>query len=147
MSEVQANYANEAGKAGRADFALRADQADKSRTAEQATYAMVSREAERLNVAGNFAYIDLTNHYLILYIEGTGPSQGIIFDLANHTMLNVEQISASDGNSFAQEVKLTEELGSSQHALSGLGGLKLQDKIDLLEERIIQLETQLSTFI
>jgi hypothetical protein len=108
---------------------------------------MVSREAERLNVAGNFVYIDPTNHYLILYIEGTDPSQGIIFDLANHRMFNVEQITASGGNSYAQEVKLTEELGSSQHALSGLGGLKLQDKIDALEQRITQLETQLSTFI
>jgi hypothetical protein len=153
MTEVQATYAVDAGKAARADFAMRADDAERAESAKvaeqakQATYAMISREAERLNVAGTIAYIDSTNHYLIMYVEGTDPGTGMIFDILNHSLMNVDSISDSGGTSYSKDsFMLTEQLGSSEHALSGLGGLKLQDKIDALTERVSQLETQLATF-
>jgi hypothetical protein len=92
MTVAQATYAE------RADFANRARNAD---NAQQATYSMVSKEAEQIKLGSDVVIIDPANHYVIMYQLGTDPSKGIIFDVANHALLNVDNIVKSDGTAYS----------------------------------------------
>jgi hypothetical protein len=94
MTVAQATYAE------RADFANRARNAD---NAQQSTYSMVSKEAERIKVGSDCIIIDPSNHYIIMYQLGTDPAKGIIFDLANHSILNVDNIVTSDGTTYTKD--------------------------------------------
>jgi hypothetical protein len=126
-------------------FAQSAQTAKDCENAQQATYAMVAKEAENLHVGGDAIMIDSTNHYVILYQRTQGPEKGIIFDLAHHTVMGVDGVSMTDGNTLVAPP--AEGGGRRDRSLSCLAALHMQESMGRLETRLGQLETKMASFM
>jgi hypothetical protein len=60
--------------------------------ATSATYAQVSKEAERLNLGGTMIYIDPESQYIILTTSDMDMNTSIQIDVVNRNILNVNAI-------------------------------------------------------
>jgi hypothetical protein len=125
-------------------FAQSAQTAKDCERADNATYAMVAKEAETLTNAGDCVMIDSSNHYVIMYQRNTDPSKGIIFDLVNHQVFNIDTVAKSDGTPLVPEP--TEGGGRRDRPFSALGALHLQDRLDVMQSRLSRLETRMASF-
>jgi hypothetical protein len=103
---MNANYATEAGSAKTAvsaRHATEADHAQKATDSERATnsnYAIISKEAERLNCGGNIIHIISESGYVIFMPPGANASECVMLDLKNRSFYNVAQIARPDGTVF-----------------------------------------------
>jgi hypothetical protein len=163
---AQADYALQAGSARTATFADRAqqatqatqaDKAQEAQHAKQSDYTNIAKQAERLILGGDNVYIDSTSHYVIFYNQGADPAKSIILDIGNRSLFNVDQISNSEGVTYALTSDIPEP--SSGGFLGGLFGSgnpdakfssyrpnPLEPKVKALENRISQLEARVSAF-
>jgi hypothetical protein len=95
-----ASRAAEAGHATEADHAISASDSDR---AVNSTYALVAKEAERVNAGGNGITILTESHYLIFLTPGLPPDKCVMIDLQNRTILNVAGITTPDGVPYAAQ--------------------------------------------
>jgi predicted nucleic acid-binding Zn-ribbon protein len=99
----EAAHAAEAGHAEEADHSVEAKHADSAIEAEKATnstYAVVSKEAERLNLAGDGIAIVTEGHYLIFLTPGLKPEQCLMIDLAHRYIINAQAITDPEGTPY-----------------------------------------------
>jgi uncharacterized protein with PIN domain len=68
------------------------DQAGSAKTAVNATYAQVSKEAEKLNLGGTMIYVDPVNHLIIFTTPDMDISQSLTIDVVNRNILNVNSV-------------------------------------------------------
>jgi hypothetical protein len=69
-----------------------ATQAGAAKTAVNANYAQVSKQAEKLNLGGTMIYIDPTNHLIIFTTPDMDPSTSLTIDVLNRNILNVNSV-------------------------------------------------------
>jgi hypothetical protein len=97
----ESGHARTADTANKATLASKATEAEKAETANKAinaTYAQISKEAERLNFGGTMVYIDPSGHYIIFTAPNMDLNQSIMIDVVNRNILNVNAIADIDGN-------------------------------------------------
>jgi hypothetical protein len=72
-----------------AHYADQAGQAVSAKSAVNANYAQVAKEAERLSLGGTMIYIDPVTHMIIFNVQGTDLSTSLMIDPVNRQILNV----------------------------------------------------------
>jgi hypothetical protein len=90
-----ANYATEAG------YAKSAGRASESERSINSNYAVIAKEAERLNVGAHQIVIVAEGHQVLFLTPNLNPEECVILDLDKRALMNVAQISDPEGNLYS----------------------------------------------